>query len=129
MTNQRFITLLFFTTLAVALAILGLHWLFPSVPFNSPLAWWSLLFFIAFSVGIYVMARRAAVSDNKLIFNNWILLVVFGKMTLSLMVVFVYFETIHPQSKYFVFPFFIVYFFFTIFEAHFMIRLGQVNKK
>jgi len=128
MTLKYFLGLLLATCGIVAVAILGLQRLLPTVPFASPLAWWSLVFFVGLSLATYFLGRQAAVSDDKLMFNNVIMLMVFGKMFLSFSVVFAYYKVVHPGSRYFVFPFFVVYIFFTIFEVYFMTRLAHLKR-
>ena len=112
---------------ALVFTLGALYTLFPKVFSDDYLAGWSIAFYVLFSTLLFILGKRAALDANKLKFHQIILLGVAGKMTLSFVVVFIYYQLQRPQSNYFIFPFFIVYLFFTIFETYFMIQLAQVK--
>ena len=125
MRTKDFYKLLVLTGMCASLCILILHWLCPTIHFNSPIAWWSLAFFLVISVAMYYIGKKALGSSNKMMFSNVASMFMFGKMFLSCIVLFIYKETINPTSRYFVLPFVVMYLFFTVFETYFMVKVGK----
>ncbi len=125
--NQRS----FFTQLSILSVFVGvLLLLLNTIPAIHPyqgISWISCSFFILLSIVMYLAGQKAAKSRNKNNFSR----VVFGfigiKMMLSVALVFVYSETVRPTSGHFLVPFFVTYLLYTIFETHFMMKIGQVN--
>ena len=108
-------------------AILFLLHLIPLFQTDQTLSWASWLFFILFTIIVYFVAFRAALSENLHTFSSVIVGVVIGKMILSVLVVLVYVKLSQPESRFFLIPFFVVYFAFTIFEVYFMSKLGKMK--
>lgn len=84
--------------------------------------------FIVFSAIMYFLASRAAVSSDKNLFLQQVLLTTSLKMALCLFVIVGYFKLAEPSSKMYAIPFLIVYLIFTIFETYFMMKLSKVKK-
>ena len=110
---------------AIALAIFNFIPLFEA---DMPVSWVSWLFFILFTIGVFYIAENAALSANPHTFTTVIMGVVIGKMFFSVLIIFLYVKLMNPETKYFLFPFFVIYFSFTIFELHFMTKLGKMKK-
>jgi hypothetical protein len=125
MSSRDFYKLLVFTGCISSISILLLHWGFPSVQFNSPIAWWGLAFFVVLSVSMYYLGKRSLGSPNKMMFTNVATMFMFGKMFLSVIILFIYKQTINPTSGNFVLPFVVVYLFFAVFETYFMVKVGS----
>lgn len=90
-------------------------------------SWASLVFFISFTIGVYLLAERAAQSPNLSTFSSVILGVIFVKMLFIILIVLIYKKAVNPSSAWFLLPFFVIYLGFTIFEVYFMGKLGQVK--
>lgn len=111
--------------IAVLLLVLGF---IPLFQIDISVSWISLLFFILFTVVVFYVAENAALSSNPHTFTSVIMGVVIGKMFFSIIIILVYIKLMNPESRYFLLPFFIIYFSFTIFELHFMTKLGKIKR-
>ncbi len=89
----------------------------------------STVCFILFSLGMYFLSYRAALSPDKNLFLQQVLGTTFMKMFLCIVVIVGYFELTHPISKMYAVPFLIVYLIFTIFETYFMMKLSKIKKQ
>lgn len=87
----------------------------------------SCVAFILFSALMYFLAYRAALSSDKNLFLQQVLLTTSAKMALCLFVIVGYFKLAEPTSKMYAIPFLIVYLIFTIFETYFMMKLSKVK--
>jgi hypothetical protein len=125
MSPKDFYKLLFLTGCLSSISIITLHRIFPSVQFNSPIAWWGLAFFVGLSIGMYYLGKKSLGSSNKMMFSNVATMFMFAKMFLSVIILFIYKQTINPSSGYFVLPFIVTYLFFAIFETYFMVKVGK----
>lgn len=126
MTKRGFFSQLGIVTILVASILLVLHYQPLFQPY-ADISIISLLFFIGLSLAIYFFGLKAAKSDNKNVFIRLIMGVTFGKMMFSLMLLFIYYKVVEPQSGHFLVPFFIVYFCYTIFETFYMMKLGKMK--
>jgi len=99
--------------------------LIPLLHADQWLSWISWLFFILFTVIVYFAASKAALSDDLYAFTRLIIAVVMGKMFFSVLIVLLYVKLTNPESRFFLISFFVVYLAFTIFELHFMTKLGK----
>jgi len=125
---KTFIFQLAKTTFLVTILLYGLH-LFPVLKDYQRLSWSSCVFFVILSVFTYAIGAKAAVSPNKNAFTAVIMGFLFFKMMLSIAFLVIYHQQYPPDSKWFLAPFFIVYLCYTIFETHFMIKLGKLPTK
>ena len=126
MSQRQFLIQLGLLSLSVAILIFFLNRL-PQLQPSSLLSWASLAAFIAMSVIMFFAGSRAARSDNKNDFTNVVLGFTIGKMFLSIMIIYAYFSLMQPEGKWFIIPFFIVYFMYTAFETYFMMKLGKTK--
>ncbi len=126
MEQPLFIKQLGITALIVAAILLGIHFIpgFSSFWIFSLVSWAG---FIALSVLIYKTAYSAAHDANKNKYTNVIIGAVMGKFALSLVIILGYWYGFSPSSKFFLLPFFLIYLGFTIFEVHFLMKLGKTN--
>lgn len=113
--------------IATVLSLLGILILYriPAVQSGIPLAWFSLGFFILYSLLVYLAALRASRSPKKEHFINLIMGVSFLKMFFAFALIAAYVKIFQPESKLFALPFFGIYLIFTIFESAFLIRAGR----
>lgn len=126
MTNQAFFLQLGVVTLLTAAALWGLFQV-PSLAPYQILGWVSLGGFVLISILMFLIGQGSAQSDNKNTFTSTVLGFTVGKMMLAIMIIFAYIQLAEPADKFFVIPFFTVYFIFTAFETYFMMKLGRTG--
>jgi len=128
MSHRRFVTQLIVLTALVASIISGLHQLPEAQDFRA-FSWLSLLLFAALTVIMYIFARRAARSDNKYAFINFLLAMTFFKMLLAVSIALVYKFKAPEPSMLFIALFLGIYVVYTIFETYFMTQLSNMKEK
>ena len=108
---------------AFVLSALALSWapLSPHVGFTLG----SVAFYAALTVAIFVSARSAAEHKNQARLAQYVMVLTFVKMFVSLVVVMGYYYIARPTSKAFLLPFFVAYFAFTIYETVVLLRLNK----
>lgn len=126
MSLKNFFSKLLVATVLSALVILGLGFI-PALKAYSTFGWASILFFVVWSVIMFFISGKAAKNENKNIFTSAILGFTFAKLFLSAGIVYAYFRITEPESRLFLLPFFGVYLIYTIFETHFMMKLGKTQ--
>ena len=116
------------TTISVAsiLLIFFLNKIPQFAPFQT-FSYISCISFILFSTLMYFLAYRAALSSDKNLFLQQVLLTTSAKMALCIFVIVGYFKLAEPPSKMYAIPFLIVYLIFTIFETYFMMKLSKIK--
>ena len=116
-------------TLISLLSAIGLYFVhqIPILAPHSALSWGSLGFFVALSLVMFFVGRKAAVSQNKNDFTNVFLLFLMAKLFSCAILVIVYLKTVEPQTKLFVLPFFGLYIIYTVFEVYFLSKLGRMQ--
>lgn len=126
MTRRKFYyQLIGLSLLLAALVCLG-QW----VPVFAPHFYFSLMSVIVFSLVamlLFHLGAKSAVSKDKNAFTRIVMASTFIKMFLALVVVMIYHRMAEPEGAYFVLPFFVVYFAFTIFETMFLSKLGKIK--
>lgn len=100
---------------------------FPQFSVSQYFTWGILAFFILLTLAIYYVGKQLAVSNDKYAYNRLILLVVMTKMMLCVLFVVVYIKEMEPTNKFFLIPFFLIYFVYTIFEVVIMTKLGHTK--
>ncbi len=111
--------------IAVLLIILNFIPLFQA---DIAVSWVSWVFFIFFTIAVFYTAQKAALSSNPHTFTSVIMGVVIGKIFFSIIIILIYVKLTNPETRYFLLPFFAIYFSFTIFELHFMTKLGKMKR-
>ena len=91
------------------------------------ISWISLLFFILLSIIVYHLGAKMVHNRNKNDFSRLVLGFTGFKMMFSVALVFIYHAVAEPTSRWFVVPFLIIYILYTIFETHFLMRLGRMT--
>jgi hypothetical protein len=125
MSTNHFFKLLFVISFGVSLVSLLLAQFFTTFQLYNSVTWWSLGIFIPLSIGMFLGGQRAARSTNKYFFSNLIMPLTFIKMFVAVAGLVVYKKIFHPETKFFLLPFFFVYVVFTIFETFFMVKLAK----
>jgi len=126
MTKRSFFNQLGGLSGGIALLLIVLNFI-PQIQADISVSWFSWLFFIVFTVAVFYVAQKAALSANPHMFTTVIMGVVIGKMFFSVLIILLYIKMMNPESRYFLLPFFAIYFSFTIFELYFMTKLGKMK--
>lgn len=85
----------------------------------------SLAFFSLYNLALYYISNAAIKSQIKNQFIHLVLYNVFIKIIFAFVLIFVYVKATEPESKFFIVPFVIAYFVFTIFETYFMSLMAR----
>lgn len=128
MTPTIFFKELGLATLVIALILFGIHQI-PALAHLADFSWSCTLMFTIFTIIVYYAGLAAARSVNRQAFTSVSFGFILYKMVISVGFVFVYVKIKEPTSTLFLIPFFIIYFYYTIFETHFMIKLGKMRPK
>ena len=126
MNHKNFFLQLTIISLISFLLLFFLNKLPQFAPFQT-FSYLSCIAFILFSAFMYFLAYRAALSSDKNLFLQQVLLTTSAKMALCIFVIVGYFKLAEPSSKMYAIPFLIVYLIFTIFETYFMMKLSKVK--
>ncbi len=126
MSIKQFFFQLGVVTLLTILGIAVLSYL-PSLQSFLPLAAISVGFFTVLSIVMYYAAIWMVRSRNKNDFTNIVLFFIITKMLFSVVLVLLYFQLAQPTERYFVVSFLVVYLIYTIFETHFMMKIGKMK--
>lgn len=114
---------------AIALSLITIQYLLngfiPGLTEYLPLFWISQLFFGVLSVLSFLGGRHFARQTNKNAFSRFVMMLILGRLFLSIGVIIGYYKLVHPESKLFLVPFFMVYLFYTIFEVLFLSAIGR----
>ena len=89
----------------------------------------SIGFFFFLSLAMFFMAAKAAVSKDKNAFTRLIMLFTMVKLLLTVIIIAVYRYWFEPKETAFIFPFFVIYIAFTVYETIFMTKLGKVEAR
>lgn len=125
MTHRNFLKNLAFVTLPLVALTLILSNTVPGFPPYAPVMWMSIIFFTLFSLTVHLLGTKAAASDNKNDFIRFIMMVIMGKLFLSVILVIGYIYAVQPSNRLVVLPFIPIYIIYTIFETKFMMRLAK----
>jgi hypothetical protein len=128
MSTNRFFTLLLITSFSVSFLSLLIGQISTTYQQYNTVTWWSLGIFIPLSIVMFFGGQRAAQSADKYFFSNLIMPFTFIKMFFAVVGLVIYKKMFHPETKYFLLPFFVVYVAFTIFETFFMVKLANSKR-
>lgn len=128
MNRQRFFLQLILITAGVFGFLLLLQ-IFPAFSQDFVFSVTSLAFFVLLSLGMFLLAIKAAVSKDKNAFTSLIIGFTFAKLLLTVALVLVYKKIANPEGALFLVPFFLIYIVFTIFETVFMTKLGKIKAR
>lgn len=129
MRQSVFYTRLLITTIVALLGNLGLSKLFPDLSPQWPFMLGGVSLFFALTIAIYYSAVPAAKSDNKARLAQYVMVLTFVKMMLSIILVYAYFKLGNPPSRTFLYPFFVSYLCYTVYETLFLVKLAQRTSK
>ncbi len=126
MNANQFFFQLGIVTILTAIGIATISY-FPTLQSYVPLAVVSLVFFTLLSIVMYYTSIWMVRSRNKNDFTNIVLFFIITKMLFSVVLVLLYFRLAQPTERYFVVSFLVIYLIYTIFETHFMMKVGKMK--
>lgn len=129
MRQSVFYTRLLITTIVALSGNLGLSKLFNDLSYQWPFMLGGVGLFFALTIAIYYSAVPAAKSENKARLAQYVMVLTFVKMMLSIILVYAYFKLGNPPSRTFLYPFFISYLCYTVYETLFLVKLAQRTAK
>jgi len=88
-----------------------------------------MLTFLVFAILALLIGIKTYNHRNPSLFGTSVLAIMTFKMIFSILLVVIYIRFYAKPDKWFVLPFFLLYLYFTIFEAWALIRIGRVTKK
>lgn len=119
----------FIWSFGLSLMFVFLQYFIPVIEEHIHLSIISIILFAAVSILLYFLALRFVNHSNKLLFGNIILAATFIKMLMAIAVLFGYYSIKQPESKWFILPFFVIYFIFTLFETIFLVQINLHGKQ
>ncbi len=125
MQTRRFLTLLVGLTLIVILLMAGVLFLFPDLGVHTGFSYSTIVIFFVFSLGAFLMGKAAVKSTNKYRFIQVLLLVIMGKIMISLLAILAYMKLTEPPDKRFVLPFILIYLIYTVFEVYYLEKVAK----
>ncbi len=115
--------------LICSVVFLVIQYFIPKISIHYWISIWSLIFFSLLSIALYVISIKFIDHENKQLFGSLIMLETFLKIIMAVVLVFVYYKIFQPANKYFIIPFFAIYFIFTVFETIFLVRINIHGSK
>jgi hypothetical protein len=129
MSQAQFFTRLLITTVIALGCNVGLTYLFTDLRQQWPFVLGGIALFFMLTVIIYFSALPAARSENKARLAQYVMVLTFVKMMLSIVLVYSYYSFGKPPSRSFLYPFFVSYLCFTLFETIWLVQLAQSTSK
>ena len=105
--------------------LIGITFVFPVFKPHDVFSYLSAGLFICFCLIAFGMGKKAIKSSNKYRFIHVLVLIIIGKMMLSLLIILAYVKLSPPMDKTFVIPFFIIYLIYTVFEVYFLEKVAK----
>lgn len=124
MTSSTFYIQLGLVSLVAAAILLGMN----QSPLFAPhqmLSWLTWATFMAFCLSMFSISSKTVHSQDKNLFSKVFIISIMVKLFLSITIIIAYILLQKPQDKYFVFPFFVIYVIFTVYEVHFVTKLAK----
>lgn len=91
---------------------------------HMPIAWAYLLFFSVFVWVSFMLAKKAAISDNKNDYTKLVITLIFLKLLFCISIVIGYDKIVQPTDNFHVIYFLVLYIIYSIFEFRFLHKLG-----
>ena len=82
------------------------------------------IFMASATAGFYLLSLKALKSTNKMAFIQLVMFNVIFKIVGFMVIAAFYFKIVHPTKKYFILPFLVIYFIYTIFETIYIYKLA-----
>lgn len=98
---------------------------FDSQKNNVHVSLYSVSMFTVLSILLYIFLYKSVKNPDKQLFISITLMNMLVKMVCSIGLLLLYKAAYQPANGKFIFPFLIIYLFFTIFETYFMVNLAD----
>jgi biotin transporter BioY len=105
------------------------HHYIPAIQSHAGFSYMTTGMFVLFCVIAFILSKKAVKSANKYRFIHILLMIIMGKMFLSLVMVLAYVKLFNPTDKLFVIPFFLIYLVFTAFEIYFLEKVAKEDEQ
>lgn len=125
MSIRKFLSALSAFTAVWILFLYLLMALFPGAKLHWPMGASASGLFLLICMLLFFAGRKMLSLPNKNAFTGLVMVSVFGKMALSLALLFAYRAILHPSDKWFVGIFLLCYTAFTAFEVWFLFRMSK----
>lgn len=102
-------------------------WYLPELKPYIGLGYVAMGYFTTLSVLIYYLSKRLGTHENPYLLLYLTYAVILFKLASSVIIVYAFKRSYHPDTRYFVLPFIVVYILFTIFETAYMAKSGQLK--
>ncbi|MEM8529044.1 MAG: hypothetical protein AAGG68_30715 [Bacteroidota bacterium] len=100
----------------------------PPIAEYTNISWISALVFTLVNIVMYIVGRISATNRNKGQFISIFMGFTLLKMLFAVCIILLYVQHYNPSTNLFVFPFFLLYLIYTIFELWFMMKLSRVEE-
>ena len=127
MSQRSFYTSLVLVSLFSAIVVFLLT-LLPALQSSRAFSLFSILVFIWLSIAMYRYGIISAKSEDRNAFTSVVMGFIVAKMLLCLGLIIAYIQVIQPPTRFFIYPFLIIYLIYTIFETFFMMKISKAGK-
>jgi hypothetical protein len=125
---RRFLIILSIISVATIILFLVTHVYFPKLESHAPFSFVTISLFVIFCLVAFVLGKKSVKSTNKYRFIHILLMLIMGKMVLSLFLILTYVKLLTPPDKLFVIPFFLIYLVYTVFEIYFLEKVAKEDE-
>ena len=129
MGTKTFTRILIVLTILTSAIILVLNQVFQQLAVHTGFSFGSIALFVLICIAAFVLGKRAVKSTNKYQFIQVLIMIIMGKMFLSIGVILVYMKLMNPDNKAFVLPFLLIYLIYTAFEVFFLEKIAREDEK
>lgn len=129
MQARQFLMILCIISVITVIVFLIVHQFIPALQTHASFAYVTISMFVLFCLVAFVLSKKAIKSANKYRFIHILLMIIMGKMFLSLVMVLAYVKLFNPLDKLFVIPFFLIYLVYTAFEIYFLEKVAKEDEQ
>ncbi len=127
MERAHFLKLLIGISIFTLVVVIGLQTILPRIESHQVFSMTCMLCYIIFCMIAFALGKRAMSSSSPYRFIQVLLMIIMGKMGLSLLIIIVYMKLFEPPDKSFVWPFLVIYVIYTVFEVYFLEKIAKVK--
>lgn len=125
MENRRFLVILGVITAIMVLLLASGHFLADAFKPHTGFSFAVLAMYVIFSLIAYQAGKSAVQSTNKYRFIQVLIIIIMGKIFLSLLFFLAYMKLFQPADKLFVIPFILIYLIYTVFEVYYLEKIAK----